>query len=266
MRTAWIGSGILMAFLIGSPLSAGQIIIPGEGGEEDPPPDPGSGGESEENWNPIVTCVSEPGDTIMDLLACLQNLIENPPPACGPTSTGGDGGGGPIDFDDDPPPNCEEYPLGRSDFNVTIQKKPPDAYWGITIMKLDGSEIERLAFRETHAGIQTTELYVNRPTRMASVGKIVEEPAGDGAISLTVDGLSLSLSTEGLSAFDINQALEGLIAGLGSPYTVYDDGARFHIVKRTGKNPGVKRIRFRSTDSNIVRSSLELSPDPGIEW
>jgi hypothetical protein len=265
MRHGLIGTAVLSAFLIFNPTMAGQIIIPGEGGTEDPPPDPGEGGESEENWNPVVTCVSQPGDTILDLLVCLQNLIENPPPPCSPQTTGGGGGGGPIDFDQDPP-HCYDYPMDRSDFTVTIRKRPPDAYWGIDIFKLDGSEIERLAFRETHAGIQTTELYINKPSRMASVGHIIEEPAGDGAIILKVDGIPLTFPTEGLTAFELNQTLEQSIAAIGGGYRVYDDGIQFHIFKRTGKSPGVRRIHFRSTDSGILRSSLALGPDPGTEW
>lgn len=260
MKRSWIGPALLATFIFCHPAAAGQILIGGEGGPEDPP-NPTEGAESEENWNPVVTCSIGPGQTVLDLLLCLENEIENPPPVCPQsTTTSGGGGGGPVHFAENPP-DCAEYPLGRSDFNVTVLVPPPQR-WGLEILRLDGGEIDRVAFRENDPGIQTTDLTINLPNRAAVFEMVTETPTGQGSVFLKVDSNVIEVTTAGRTPLKINMALQSGVQALGYLMTV--DGTKVTLYNRSGLYQGIRRIQFRSTDPGITKSSLELKPDPGI--
>jgi hypothetical protein len=255
MMRRWFGPAALLAtFLYCSPLTAGEIIFP-----PDTDPNAPEGGESEENWNPVVTCTLEPGQTLLDLLLCLENEIESPPPACVQTPEGGGDGGGPTEFNDDPP-DCFVYPYDRSDFNVTIMTPPAYPYWGIRILQLDGSEIERLAFRETDPGIQATQVHIDKPNRIAIYEQINEQPAGTGWVHLTLDGNTISYSTYGRTTSQLNTLLQKRLLFLGYSYSV--EAGKVTVYNRQALSQGIRLIGFRSTDPGITKSNLELRPDP----
>lgn len=262
MNGRWFGPALLVGLMVCSPLVAGDIVVGGGGGTEDPP-DPTEGAETEENWNPVINCVVPPGGTILDLLLCLEDEIENPPPACPQTPGGSGGGGGPVEFDEDPP-DCHTYPNARSDFNVDVLSPPAFPHYGLRILRLDGSEIERVAFRENDPGIQTTQLTINRPNLMALYGLIDEAPAGQGSVILKVDSHAIAVATSGRTASQINKILQINLQALG--YTLTVEGTRVAIHNQQGLSPGVRLIQWRSTDPGIRRSNLELRPDEPLEF
>jgi hypothetical protein len=257
MERRWIGPALVAFFLLCNPLSAQTlIIIPGE--DPNAPPDESEG---EANWNPVVTCQVGPGGSIADLLNCLAAELENPLPAC-PTAEGGGGsGGGPIEFDEDPP-ECAIYPYGRSDFTVEVLLKPPHPDFGLDVRRLDGSVIERFAFRESGLGIQTTRVHIPRSDLMAIYEAIDETPTGQGAIYLTVDSNLITVATANRTATQINKLLQLGLQDLG--YILTFEGTKVSIHNHQGLMSGIRTIQWRSTDPGIRKSSLELRPDTDI--
>ena len=257
MKRGLIGPALLiMLFALFTPLHAGEIVVGGGGGPSEPP-DPSEGGETEENWNPIVTCHVLPGQGIMALLTCMENEIENPPPQCPPQGPVGVSGGGRrpgevVVFNDDVP--CHDYgPHARSDFNVEILQPPEPPYYGIRILRLDGSEIERLSFRETDPGIKTTRVTVNQPNLVAIVGLVTQEPARNGVIQLTVDEHDITVATiKTPTSVQLNSRIIDALAPAGYQVEVINDT----ILIRS--EWGVRSVLFRSTDTGITRSSIKL--------
>ncbi len=85
------------AWLTAAPAHGAMLILGGPEGTEQPPVPSECDSEeeeecptTEEDWNPTITCGIGPGEGIDELLECLEDEIENPPPACHPiTTTGG---------------------------------------------------------------------------------------------------------------------------------------------------------------------------------
>ena len=243
--------------ILATPVQSGIILIGGEGGTSDPPA-PTQGTQTEENWNPTVTCSVGEGQGILDLLTCLENEISNPPPACGPIVTGPTGNAiGPKSLQAIPYPEpCYPYPDARSDFNVWVLTPPPNR-WGIEIRALDGTEIKRISLRENDPGIQTTELQLNAAWRVARVRLVGEQPTGTGAVYLTVNDTVVTVPTGGLdSPLEVNLALMTRL--VNTPFTVTLVGDYLQIRSRKLMGTGIRRIQFRSTDPGIVSSDLGL--------
>jgi len=246
--------------LLATPLQGGEILIGGQNGTTDPPA-PSQGAKSEEDWNPIVSCVLGEGEGIFDLLNCLQNEILNPPPPCDPNNTGE--ATGPKWMEEYALP-CTPYPFSRDEFNVSILEPPPDR-WGIEIRRLDNTEITRIGFRENDPGIQTSELSLDVNGHVARLRRIEETPAGGGMIYLTVNAILVSVST---STFHTPDAINAeIIRQLNPRFTVTPAGDYLHIRCRPGMGFGVRRIQLRSTDTGIISSDLSLLPggDPVLQ-
>jgi hypothetical protein len=243
--------------LLAAPAQGGEILIGGTNGTSDQPT-PTQGAKTEEDWNPTVTCSLEWGQGLYDLLACLQNEISNPPPPCpapNPECTGPRPCPVPPRRLDDPDTPCFSYSNARQDFHVWVIE------WGVLILRLDYTEINRLTFREDDPGIQTTELRLNEAAvgRVARVRLVEEIPSGAGMVYLTVNDTTVSVST---SAFQTPYQINAeLIQQLGVPFSVTVAGAYLHIHIRAGMGDGIHRVQFRSTDSGIVKSDLSLLPN-----
>ncbi len=256
-------SGLLLASLFFSaPLTAAVLLVGGQEGTSDPP-SPTEGAETEEDWNPIVTCSVTPGGSIEELLYCLLDEIATPPPPCptlGGLETHSPGGGRLARRYAGEP--CSD-PDSRQDFNVTLV--PPPQY-GVQILRLDGSEIERIALRENDPGIQTTELRNERPYRVARVRQIEETPEG-GEVHIVVDDVEVTLSFGHgpvATQVEINADMaRGLRAG---GLTIAYQAPYFFISNHTGIPRGVHVLQYRSTDPGITRSDLALLPedDPSV--
>jgi len=260
-----LGAGLatfgVLTFLA-TPVQGGEILIGGANGKTDPPA-PTQGATSEEDWNPTVTCSLETGQGINELLYCLQDNIVNPPPQCPPPNPPCTGPGpcrAPRPVLDDPNAPCSNYTFGaREDFTVSLIQ-PPDG-WGVLILKLDYTEINRLTFRENDPGIQTVELRLNETAvgKVARIGLVGETPAGSGMVFVTVNNTTVSVST---SAFPTAAAINAeIIRQLGVPFSVTIAGNYFHVHIRSGMGDGIHVVQFRSTDPGIVSSDLSLLPD-----
>src|SRR5262245_20565271 len=92
MRPARAMIALSMSLLVPTLIQAGDLVMGGQQGTDDPP-HPTQGANTEEDWNPIVTCVVPSGGTIDDLLDCLLDRIATPPPPC-PILTTPPGSGG----------------------------------------------------------------------------------------------------------------------------------------------------------------------------
>jgi len=262
MRFAITAAILSLPLLFPAPGQAAVLLVGGQEGTTDPP-SPTEGAETEEDWNPIVTCSIPPGGEIFDLLECLLDNIATPPPPCLPWPIGtGDGSGFENLTKEDPSADCSD-PDSRQDFYVTLVPLP---YYGVEIRRLDGSEIDRIALRENDPGIQTTELRNERPDRVARIRQIEETPQG-GSIHLVIDDVSVNVSLHNgrfptvpkINAEVIRQIRAGgLSLGYLAPY--------FYVRNHTRLPYGVHVVQFRSTDPGITRSDLSLLPegDPAI--
>jgi len=245
--------------ILATPARGGMILIGGEDGTTDPPA-PTEGAETEEDWNPTVTCSIGAGQGIFDLLACLENEISNPPPACHPDLTSPPSPSqGPVDIApaDDPEP-CVLYPNERSDFNVWILLPPPDR-WGIEIRRLDGSEIERITLRENDPGIQTTELQLDAGNHVARIRLIDQNPSGVGSVFVSINDKSVSIPTSLFpTALEVNAEIVRLLRRGLFDVTLVDGFLNVGV----GRTPGIgiRRVQFRSTDHGITESDLSLLP------
>ena len=246
--------------ILATPVHSGIILIGGEGGTEDPPA-PTEGAETEEDWNPIVTCSVGTGQGIFDLLACLQNEISDPPPPCSQTtlSTPTIINDGPVELETLPYPEpCYPYPYDRSEYNVWVLMPPPNR-WGIEIRRLDNTEIRRISLRENDPGIQTTELQLDASWRVARVRLISEQPTGVGMVSLTVNDTVVTVPTGSLhSPLEVNLALMNQLV---PTFAVILNDGYLHIRSKHLMGTGIRRIQFRSTDPGIVSSDLSLLPE-----
>ena len=233
----------------------------------------GNGGDDEEcssmeDWNPTIHCPVSAGDDVQDLLDCLLDEILNPPPACTPITTTqsgdslGDEDGSPEDIMQDPPgQECVDDPMDREDFTVTLLPPP---HFGLEILKLDGSEIERFSFRENFPGLQTVEVQLNLPDRVARIGEIVEQPSGAGYILLTVNRRIVKVDSEpDISSVELTGEVMRLLRRQGFSVRYYDP--YMFIMKDLWFNTGIWQVQFRSTDSVIKKSDVSLLPPDAPE-
>ena len=250
-------SGLLLASLfLSTPLTAAVLLVGGQEGTEDDP-NTTEGAETNEDWNPIVTCTVPNGGTIDDLLACLLNEIATPPPPCPRLPLGPQLETYSPDLN---APLCSDPDL-RQDFIVTLVPPP---HYGVEIRRLDGSEIDRIALRENDPGIQTTELHNDRPFRVARVRQIEEAPEG-GEIHLVIDDVEVSLSFEPghlPTPPEINADIVRELRAAG--LTITYQAPYFYIRNHTGLPRGVHVVHFRSTDPGITRSDLALLPEAEV--
>ena len=92
------------------------------------------------------------------------------------------------------------------DFTVTLLPPP---HFGLEILKLDGSEIERFSFRENFPGLQTVDIQILLRDRVARIGEIVERPSGTGSVFLTVNGRTIRMDTNRFrSSVELNRSAE----------------------------------------------------------
>ena len=256
-----IVSIVSLLAIMATPALGGIILLGGQEGTQDPP-SPTDGAETEEDWNPTVTCSVGPGEGIYELLECLTDDIANPPPAC-PSSPvrGNHKTMGPVVLDQnrDPEP-CYPYPREREDFYVYLIWEPDGdpPRFGIEIVPIDGGDLERLTLRENDPGIQTTRLELDTDDRVARVKAIEGTPTG-GAVYLQVNNVQLIIQTDAfptsveITAEIIRQLREaGFLTEYVHPY--------IHIRSISAPRKGIRQIEFRSTDTGIVNSDLSLLP------
>ena len=250
-------AGALAILLVGlGPAWAGKAETDGK------PPTSGSSAGS--GWNPSFTCVVETGETLDELFECLADGIEHPPgnpcppgPAAPPTTLGD--GGPPVNLELNPPgPDDCSDPNDRSDFRVT---RLPWPEYGIRILRLDGSEIDRLYFWENDRSIQRTVVEVVRPGLAARIGMFVEQPSRPGGlVTVTLDGIPVVVDTSRFrKASELTQELLLQLRRAGFDARVLDD--RYLVVVTdmvTGL--GITRLEFESGDPAIRSSDLALIP------
>src|SRR5262249_6587064 len=122
MRASRSILAVAVAFLfLASPARAAVLLTGGSQGTQDPPK-PTEGATTEEDWNPVVTCVVVTSGSIDELLDCLLDRIATPPPPCPPQSASGSssGSGGTstkLVLKKSPSGDCSD-PDSREDFIV----------------------------------------------------------------------------------------------------------------------------------------------------
>lgn len=225
---------------------------------------PTSGSSSGSGWNPAFTCTTQPGDTLVDMFECLADGLEYPPgnpcPPGAPQPTSPPGGGGyPVDLNEDPPDPAEcSDPMAREDYTVTPLGYP---WFGIRILRLDGSEIDRLYFWENDPSIQRTAIQVNRPGLIARLGVFVQNPSRPGGpVVVTLDGIPVVVDTSRFRKADeltgellLRLRLAGFEAGTLGPDHIA-------VVRNTATGLGITRVEFNSGDPAIRSSDLALVP------
>jgi hypothetical protein len=232
---------------------------------------PTPGKELESGWNPTFTCVNEPGDTIDDVLECLADGIAHPPPSnpCPPTtpeqpdSVGdnpvtpshlapGSGSG-----DDD----CSS-PQAREDFVVTLLPWPRV---GIRILRLEGTEIDRLWLRENDPGIQMIHLEVNRENLRGRIGEFIERPSrAGGIVTVTVNGRPIHLNT-GLFSKPTELTTELRTQLRQAGFEVIVSRSYLVVMWDTLNNTGIMSVGWQSEDPSIASSDLALLPESDLE-
>lgn len=246
----------------------GGFGMGGQGGDDDPPTS-GGGGYSDEDYNPTVHCTGEGG--ISAMLTCLYYGITGNSPFCAPNPPAGSltGPGGTVMLPGEPGPTCFD-PQYRSDWNVTIFD------WGLHMQRVDNQPMRRIAFREVDPGIQTTRVFIEDTQEL--VGRIrkltasaVGSPDTYGTIYVTVgwnlpplsppgtpNEVTISVSTAIYkTAAAINNRIRSLLVNNG--FLVYDEGNYIYVVRNTWSDPwGVRLIRYRSTDPDVISSDLAL--------
>jgi hypothetical protein len=245
----------------GSAFAASVVTTNSSGGSTAP----AGGSECDTAWNPSNACEAEPGDTIYDLLRCLAEWIDPtfscrnfPPVSWVP-------GDGIRDLSRDPSTNDCAVLNERSDFTVNLIGNPPI---GLSIIRRDGQEPEKLLLRENDSNIQWTTLQVNRANLVARIGEVTEFPSG-GTISLWINasepGDAIDVPTGRLVTPEaINQALVRAIESRGF---VVRRSEGYIFVSASGSDPegGIRYVSFRSTDPEIQRSDLFLLPPHMID-
>jgi hypothetical protein len=196
-----------------------------------------------------------------DLLRCLAEWIDPTFPCRNPRPLVIAAPSGDIQdlAEDQSGSDCTD-PNDRSDFTVNLIGTPPI---GLSIIRNDGAEPEKLLFRENDANIQWTTVQVDRPNLVARIGEVAERPQG-GAISLWLDprhpgDLITVTTTPSMTAEAVNRALLGAIQMRG--FTARRSGG-FFVVGASGAftDAGIRYVSFRSTDAGIRKSDLQLIP------
>jgi hypothetical protein len=152
-------------------------------------------------------------------------------------------------------------PQTRQDFIVT---RVPYPRYGVTIRRLDGTEISRIALREDDPGIQTTEVSIDQPDRVGRLRQIEQSPHG-GLVELIINGTVIRVTfLPSTPPSAINTALIQQARAYGFDVT---NVTPYLYVRNLNHSPyGIRRLRWRSTDTGITRSDLGLYPegDPAI--
>jgi hypothetical protein len=235
-----------MILAVSSPtaLAATGETADSSGGQ--PAPQPASTAET--GWNPHPSCmVPAYGESIYDLLRCLGAGIDGtfmcvPDPGSSPL--------GP-----DLPEPIDPCPYSREDYYVTFLEPPKI---GIKIVRVDGSEPDSLYLRENDPSIQWTTVSVNRRHLVARIAPITETPSiGAVSVYLNTDPTPVTVTTDGMTADDVNNALMALMGHRG--WSFYEEESYIVILSGPG-GIDVRRVSFRSTDPAIVNSELRIEP------
>jgi hypothetical protein len=100
---------------------------------------------------------------------------------------------------------------------------------------------------------------------VAKVGKITETPSsGDVSISINDEVTPVQVTTDGMTATDVNDALMAQMVDRG--WTINLEGS-YIVIERGTEGAHVTRVSFRSTDPAIVRSELRIEqpyPTPPV--
>lgn len=236
----------LAVILVPGLLQAGEVQVGGQGGG--PPGDLCDQQEEDcevlVDWNPKVDCNDK--NDLDILLDCMLN----------------------------------EEQEAASDFESELLPGDPDGPWGVGIQRVIPAipgykvEIQRLRIFETVRGIQTTQVTVNQPDRVARILKIIEGPDPVGVkvvIELDDDHIEFEdqeeppldedlvvwreeFPTLGHTALDVNVAIYAWL--IASGFTVQDDGDAF-VVSRDG---GFRRLQFLCDDPSYIASDIALVP------
>lgn len=214
-------------------------------------------------WNPTFICPFDEADTLGSLLECLADGYDNQGPFCPPvvtTTTPGPtiGSDQPQDIQQNPPgpTDCND-PMSREDFLVTPLSAP---LWGIKIVRLDGTETDRLMAWENIAGILGINLQVQRSGLVARIGRFTQRPSSSGGIiTVSVNGFSLDLNSALYKSADaLNDALMTGYRQAG--YKVSSMDGYLYIFATTPSMGGITNLGMVSTDKSVTYTDLALIP------
>ena len=234
-------------------------------------------------WNPDNPCTSGPGTDMYMLLGCLASYID-PTYRCRhpflPVAAGV-----PPGAQDEPvlldaallDPSCTGQPNVRSDFTVHLIEDRENAPIGLSIVRRDGGEPEKMLVVEDDPNIQWTTVLVERANLIAKIGQISEIPRG-GVIQLWVDSREAEDVIEVLTARNatpesVNRDLvaqlqqRGFEAYYRGKYIVVSAPEPGLVTSASEfRHSGIQYLSFRSMDSGIARSALVLVPPHLIDW
>ena len=213
------------------------------------------------DWNPTLVC-DDPTSSLAELYSCMIGVSGG----CGgfPITTVGSGTtgiGGLVPAEHLQSRNSLDEDgclVTHHTGNYLVYFLPPA---GLEIYREDFSEIDRLRFRENYPEIEWTEVHVNQPELVAEVQEFTEDPSS-GVITLTLNDWPVRVQTAWSSTpSELTQALVKAVQDAG-----FDASYRrsFIVVAEDLRDPelpvGITRVRFESTDPNIVTSEIALEP------
>jgi hypothetical protein len=212
----------------------------------------------EARWNPVITCNPAPDDDIFDLLGCLitsgspgcQVGISTPEP---PTSIGGSEQPVNIQQVTNDPDGCI---VSHHTGNYLIS--PLVDFFGFSVFREDGTEIDHLVLLETIPGIRWTEIEVDQPGLVAIISGILERPAG-GWLTVWLNDREFTISTFGYSSGGLlSRALAAAISA--NDFTVAFDRGTITVIRDNKTGGGLKRVGMEIIDLAIIRTQLALEP------
>ena len=214
-------------------------------------------------WNPTFICPFGEADTLGSLLECLADGYDSQGPSCppvtteNPTTTIGDYDQlQELQMNPPSPDDCND-PMSREDYLVSPLPAPQ---WGIKIVRLDGTETDRLLAWENIAGILGINIQVNRDGLVARIARFTQRPSRSGGIiTVSVNGYSVDLNT-GLykSADALSDSLAASYRQAG--FEVVSHGDYLYIVSAPLSLGTITDLGMVSTDRTITSTDLALLP------
>jgi hypothetical protein len=228
-----------------------------------PPDTDCSDDEAGGGWNPTFICPFGAADTLGSLLECLADGYDSQGPSCPPVtsenpSTTIDDSGLPQDLQQNPPsPDDCNDPMSREDYLVSPLPVPQ---WGIKIVRLNGTETDRLMAWENIAGVLGINIRVMRDGLVARIARFTQKPSRSGGIiTVSVNGYAVNLNT-GLhkSADSLSDSLAAIYNQAG--FKAVSHGEYLYIIGAPLSLGEITDLSMVSTDREITNTDLALLP------
>jgi hypothetical protein len=218
----WIAAWALAAFAFLGAADPALAAKAETGDSKGTKPKPQAGSEIEVSFNPTVAVQVQVGESIGAVLERLASAIRV---------------------------------AGLGEYDASTELTPLSA--ALVVRRVDGSEPDRLSFRETDPILQSTLLHLDVPGLAAHVRVFGETPAG-GVLRITLNDRVVAVPTTDLPSAGLTWQILSWIQ-LGG-FDAHVDGDRIVVTWDRLHGTTLRVVGLHSTDVALVTSEVGLAP------